>query len=189
LNFGIDFKDILARLPIERIRHAHISGGSESLHGKNLEPFRRDTHDNRVPEELWSLVENRLGSLSHLSTITFERIAGSFEGSSNDGNSTQISILEELRRLDRLVAQANKARNKVENRNSNLPITKKPSLPAAKPADAELKDSVEAEELIELFKTGNIEQLAELYSAPRSNQAIDLRAVDADRLILEKWTI
>lgn len=187
VNFGADFGELLSRLPLGRIRHAHISGGSQSLHGKNPVPFRRDTHDDHVPEELWSLLEHWLGSLTNLSTITFERIAGSFD----DSPLTRTSVVRELLRLNDLVIRQNKAEYNRTNRHlTDRNLRDFANKRETNPADIQLLNPIAAEVLIELIRNQDVHKLAKLYSAQNSNTAaIDLRAVDAARLILEKWTI
>ncbi|KFF19596.1 DUF692 family multinuclear iron-containing protein [Chryseobacterium sp. JM1] len=55
-NFKVDMMEIINLYPLEKVNEIHLSGGSwqESAYGKK--PVRRDTHDDRIPEEILNLL-------------------------------------------------------------------------------------------------------------------------------------
>lgn len=55
-NFEVDMMEIINLYPLEKVKEIHLSGGSwqESAYGKK--PVRRDTHDDRIPEEIINLL-------------------------------------------------------------------------------------------------------------------------------------
>ncbi|MCT2560363.1 MNIO family chryseobactin maturase [Chryseobacterium herbae] len=55
-NFEVDMKEIIKLYPLEKVKEIHLSGGSwqESAYGKK--PVRRDTHDDRIPEEILQML-------------------------------------------------------------------------------------------------------------------------------------
>ena len=86
-NFGIDPTELMQRYPLERVHELHISGGS--WENSTVDPervIRRDTHDDRVPEQVFSMLEwaikhcpnVRLAVYEHMSTqlVTKEDGAG-----------------------------------------------------------------------------------------------------------------
>ncbi len=93
-NFGFDPDDYLARLPLERVIELHLSGGRSSdgawLPGGRV--MRLDSHDDAVPERVWSLYERWAPRCPRLRGVTLERM----EGTVGDGD---VPVLrEELRR-------------------------------------------------------------------------------------------
>ncbi|SHF85028.1 DUF692 family multinuclear iron-containing protein [Chryseobacterium sp. OV279] len=55
-NFEVDMREIINLYPLEKVKEIHLSGGSwqDSAYGKK--PVRRDTHDDRIPEEILNLL-------------------------------------------------------------------------------------------------------------------------------------
>ncbi len=73
VNTQIPAEHLLDRLPLQRVRVAHISGGSwHHLAGRTL---RRDTHDGPVPQEVWDLLEVVLHRCPNLEAVFVESIA------------------------------------------------------------------------------------------------------------------
>ena len=72
VNFGIDLMDLVKACPLERVEEIHISGGSWSEHqGRTL---RRDTHDDRVPDEIFSALTAVIALCPHLKYIILEQL-------------------------------------------------------------------------------------------------------------------
>jgi uncharacterized protein (UPF0276 family) len=74
-NFDLDFENLIALYPLDRVREIHISGGSWDtsalLPGKKI---RRDTHDDAVPEEVFALLQKSLGRCPNLKYVVLEQI-------------------------------------------------------------------------------------------------------------------
>ncbi|MEQ1503126.1 MAG: DUF692 family multinuclear iron-containing protein [Myxococcota bacterium] len=71
-NFDLDPDALLATWPLDRVRVVHVSGGSW------VDGVRRDTHDDRVPAEVWDLVRAVLPRLPGVEAVFLERIGASF---------------------------------------------------------------------------------------------------------------
>lgn len=72
VNFGLDPEVLLARYPLERVRVVHVSGGSWK------DGVRRDTHDDRVPDEVWALLRAVLPRISGCEVVFVEQIGTAF---------------------------------------------------------------------------------------------------------------
>lgn len=78
-NFQIPLRELIALFPPERVRELHVSGGSWSeitVHGHSS-TVRRDTHDDRVPEELFEVLPFALARFPGLRAVTFEQLGTS----------------------------------------------------------------------------------------------------------------
>lgn len=75
-NFKVDIHELIALYPLDRVKEIHISGGSwqNSVYTKNIKKVRRDTHDERVPSELFPVLEATLKKCPHLEYVIFERL-------------------------------------------------------------------------------------------------------------------
>lgn len=76
-NFGLDPLEHLSRHPLSRVREIHLSGGR--LHSTSAEPdrpFRRDTHDEDVPDEVFALLELAMPLCPNLEIVILERLGG-----------------------------------------------------------------------------------------------------------------
>jgi uncharacterized protein (UPF0276 family) len=76
-NLGIGAHDLIARLPLDRVREIHISGGSEWR--PPADPGRIvtcDTHDGPVPAEVLALLPYAMKRCPNLDVVFFERIDG-----------------------------------------------------------------------------------------------------------------
>ncbi len=75
-NFKIDLLEIVKLYPLKKVREIHISGGSwqNSIYAKDLKKVRRDTHDEKVPKEIFDLLPDVLTLCPNLEYIIFERL-------------------------------------------------------------------------------------------------------------------
>lgn len=73
-NFEVEMKDIISLYPLHKVREIHLSGGSwqESVYGKKQ--IRRDTHDDRIPEEILLILPYVISQCPHLEYIIIERL-------------------------------------------------------------------------------------------------------------------
>jgi uncharacterized protein (UPF0276 family) len=98
-NFNTVFEEMLESYPLARVRELHVSGGSwsESESQPERGPIRRDTHDERVPEEVFELVSLALSRCPNVRAVIFERLGDTL--SLEDAP----SFAEDFRRLQVLV--------------------------------------------------------------------------------------
>jgi len=82
VNFGVNVDDLLARYPAGRVRELHVAGGSWVRPSADPErrAFRRDSHDDRLPEDLFPLLSRALGVLPNVEVVILERTDHSLFG-------------------------------------------------------------------------------------------------------------
>ena len=74
-NFGVDAAALLRRYPLHRVRELHLAGGSWV--DSDVEPgrrVRRDTHDDRVPAEVWDLLDLALAHCPRAELAVLEHL-------------------------------------------------------------------------------------------------------------------
>lgn len=74
-NFKVDFEEMMALYPLERVREIHISGGS--WEDSVLAPggkIRRDTHDDSVPETVFELLKKAIPLCPNLKFVVMEQL-------------------------------------------------------------------------------------------------------------------
>eukprot|EP01121_Diplochlamys_sp_Union-15-3_P000676 TRINITY_DN10564_c0_g2_i1.p1 TRINITY_DN10564_c0_g2~~TRINITY_DN10564_c0_g2_i1.p1 ORF type:complete len:221 (+),score=20.14 TRINITY_DN10564_c0_g2_i1:65-727(+) len=76
-NFDLDVHDVLSYYPTHRVKQIHVSGGSWSypVSDPYHRSFRRDTHDNDIPSEVFALLPIVLEKCVNTEVIIFERQA------------------------------------------------------------------------------------------------------------------
>lgn len=74
INFNMSFDEICETLPIHRTTEIHISGGSyrEIIHEN--QHIYCDSHDAKIPEDVFRLLEENLYRFPHVETCIFERM-------------------------------------------------------------------------------------------------------------------
>jgi uncharacterized protein (UPF0276 family) len=80
-NLGFDPDEWLARADLSRVIEIHLSGGSESPAEwlRSGHSLRLDSHDDSVPEPVWSLLERVLPRCPGLRGVTLERFEGTID--------------------------------------------------------------------------------------------------------------
>lgn len=79
-NFSVDYHTLLAQYPLERVREIHISGGS--WQPSKINPaitIRRDTHDDRVPDEVFRLLEHTIRKCPNLRYVVLEQLSAGLQ--------------------------------------------------------------------------------------------------------------
>jgi uncharacterized protein (UPF0276 family) len=72
-NFGVPADELLASLPLQRVRELHVSGGSwQRVPSASEQPVRRDTHDERVPDNVFALVPTALDRCPAVAAVILE---------------------------------------------------------------------------------------------------------------------
>lgn len=81
VNFGVDPLVLLGRYPLARVRELHVAGGawSHPRSDPHKRPFRRDTHEDLVPDDVFPLVEEAVRRCAGLEVIILERTDHSLE--------------------------------------------------------------------------------------------------------------
>lgn len=85
VNFEIPFFDLIDSYPLSKVRQLHVSGGStsHSRFGLTTKPLRRDTHDGKVPDEIFQLIPQVLKLCPNVSTVIFERLGNTLSQKSD----------------------------------------------------------------------------------------------------------
>jgi uncharacterized protein len=74
-NFDLNLEELLAAFPLHRVREIHISGGSwEVSHFRENPGVRRDTHDDRVPEEVFGMLADVIPRCPSLKLVVMEQL-------------------------------------------------------------------------------------------------------------------
>lgn len=76
VNFKIPATELLESYPLHRVKEIHLSGGSWSEGKTTKRKIRRDTHDGRVPDEVFTLLREALLLCPDLEYIILERLGG-----------------------------------------------------------------------------------------------------------------
>lgn len=73
-NFEFGLQEIIDLYPLHKVKEIHLSGGSwqESVYGKKQ--VRRDTHDDGIPEEIFSVLPSVLSKCQNLEYVIIERL-------------------------------------------------------------------------------------------------------------------
>jgi uncharacterized protein len=74
-NFSIDAEKLLALYPLDKVREIHISGGSwEPVASEPDRRIRRDTHDDAVPEAVFSLLDMAIDRCPECKYVVLEQL-------------------------------------------------------------------------------------------------------------------
>lgn len=78
-NFCIPAEELVLAMPLARVRELHVSGGSWApvMTPEGPRPFRRDTHDGPIPEQVFALLAFTLPRCPGLEAVFVERLGGS----------------------------------------------------------------------------------------------------------------
>lgn len=104
-NFDVEILKLLDGYPLHRVRELHVSGGSWSEHQDaegNQVRVRRDTHDDRVPEEVFEVLPAVLQRCPSIEAVMLEQLDGTFEEAEDFEG-----FRADFRRLQKIVAEEN----------------------------------------------------------------------------------
>lgn len=103
-NFDLTFEALKELYPLHRVREIHISGGSwdkpEAAPGRTV---RRDTHDDTVPEEVFSYLDNAIDLCPSLKYVVMEQLGA---GLATDDSRAAFS--RDFLRMDQLIKNKNR---------------------------------------------------------------------------------
>lgn len=82
VTWAVPADELLTTYPLARVRCIHVSGGSWSdpVVGAHTRRFRRDTHDDDVPEPVHVLLEQAMSKCSCVELVVLERIGSTITG-------------------------------------------------------------------------------------------------------------
>ncbi|MFK7770827.1 MAG: DUF692 family multinuclear iron-containing protein [Saprospiraceae bacterium] len=106
-NFEMDYEDLIELYPLEKVREIHISGGSwedSTLHP--TEKIRRDTHDDKVPDEVFFILEKTMKRCPNLKFVVIEQL-----GFALDTSEKQLNFQKDFFRLNQIVEKQNQEDN------------------------------------------------------------------------------
>jgi uncharacterized protein len=161
-NFNINETDLLELHPLDKVREIHISGGSwvESVISPTRK-IRRDTHDGRVPEEVFKLLEMTIEKCPNLKYVVLEQLG---VGLKSDTSKKQ--FYDDFLKMQEIVKNKNNSRNR-ETSNDFIPVPFK--LPANPPEDLQLfEQQIVLSHLLESNK-GIPETIKALKESPLAN--------------------
>ena len=78
VNFGVPILDLVRTYPLKRVLEIHVSGGSWSQHRAKRAKVRRDTHDGRVPEEVFEALPAVVDLCPMARFVILEKLPQSF---------------------------------------------------------------------------------------------------------------
>lgn len=118
INFKLPFFQLIDSYPLDRVTEIHISGGSystSSLKGADA-PIRRDTHDGKVPDELFDYLPRVIESCPRLSVVILERL-----GNTLSSKEDRQGFAKEFRKLKKTLNQLSvkKSANVSQRKRSN----------------------------------------------------------------------
>lgn len=76
-NFQISPADLVGAYPLDMVKEIHISGGSWDI--VNDSSIRRDTHDDTVPDEVFSLLENVISKCPNVEFVIQEQLGSGLQ--------------------------------------------------------------------------------------------------------------
>lgn len=130
-NFSIDFYELVSLYPLERVREIHISGGSWET--SSLQPdrqVRRDTHDDSVPETVFSLLEKILPLCPALKYVVLEQLGAGLKDEASHN-----VFYDDFVKMERMIAASAEKRRLYTPQNNFMPDT--PMSVAAYPVEDE----------------------------------------------------
>lgn len=124
-NFELSVEELKSLYPLHRVREIHISGGSwdhsEATPGKTI---RRDTHDNAVPDTVFSYLDKAIDLCPFLKYVVLEQL-----GTGLATADSQAAFRNDFLRMDQLIKNKN-----------NIPIPQHTFLPQCLPLPAQVRE-------------------------------------------------
>ena len=109
-NFGVPARELCQAYPLGRVREVHLSGGSwEEVAGAPDGRVRRDTHDARVPEEVFEIAQFLVEHCPNIKYLTLEQLSPALRT-----RQSQDGFREDFARLRNLTAGASTPKNTFE---------------------------------------------------------------------------
>lgn len=167
-NFSLEFEVLINLYPLETVREIHISGGSWENHDFAPEKkIRRDTHDDKVPKEVFELLKLTLPKCPNVKYVVLEQL-----GTGLKTEASRKQFHDDFVRMENIVATTNNSKRNME---EFLPI--KHILP-----DDPISDDLLHKQQIELSDI--LENAIDITEAQKSLSKSSLSKTDWD---VEHW--
>lgn len=82
-NFNVHLDDIINIYPLTKVREIHISGGSWERSTVSSKDIRRDTHDDSVPAEVFTILEKVLPLCPNVKFVVMEQLGTALKDKSS----------------------------------------------------------------------------------------------------------
>jgi uncharacterized protein (UPF0276 family) len=106
-NFEMDASALFALYPLDKVREIHISGGSwEQVESDPERRIRRDTHDDAVPAEVFSLLDMALDRCTECKYVVLEQL-----GTGLKTLASRQQFYHDFVHLENILQQKNKSRH------------------------------------------------------------------------------
>lgn len=116
-NFDVGADELLKYYPLDRVREIHISGGSwETSETQPIRDMRRDTHDNKTPQDVFDLLKFVLPKCPYLKFVFLEQM-----GFSLQSKESQADFQHDFDQTKKIVTEVQ--RSKPANSQNFLPDT------------------------------------------------------------------
>ena len=142
-NFSFDLETLLSHVPLQRVRELHISGGSWEAHpGAPASRVRRDTHDDRVPEEVFAILREVGPRCPNLRFVVLEQL-----GSALHTDEARLGFQSDFECVSRICS----AIKREDSPRSRLPVT--PAFPVTASPLCDPQLAAEQRELSDILET------------------------------------
>jgi len=102
-NFKIAFDNLIQLYPLHRVREIHISGGSWQDSPTDIDhQIRRDTHDDSVPDDVFSFLQQTVDDCPSLKFVVLEQL-----GTGLAGEAKQATFRNDFLKMSNIVDKAN----------------------------------------------------------------------------------
>ncbi|WP_242696435.1 multinuclear nonheme iron-dependent oxidase [Longitalea luteola] len=116
-NFQISAEDLLSLYPLDKVREIHISGGSwEPVESEPDRRIRRDTHDDAVPAEVFSLLDMAIDRCPECKYVVLEQLGAGLQTAAS-----RQQFYQDFLQMENMLDAKNKHRNG-EAQNDFLPF-------------------------------------------------------------------
>ena len=117
-NFSVDYDDLIALYPLDRVREIHISGGSwEDAASEPGRKIRRDTHDEAVPDTVFELLRRTIPRCPHLKYVVMEQL-----GAGLQTEESKQAFYEDFRTMQDIVNTLQEQLTEAEQGNDFMPL-------------------------------------------------------------------
>jgi len=121
-NFDLSFEEIIQLYPVHRVKEIHISGGSwKDSSIETDRKIRRDTHDDSVPDEVFSLLEKAIPLCPNVEFVVLEQI-----GIGLQSDPAKAQFRKDFESMDSIVKKQQSRNVPTNNFLPTLPITPGP---------------------------------------------------------------
>ncbi|MCE3228656.1 MAG: hypothetical protein K0S32_3207 [Bacteroidetes bacterium] len=126
-NFKTAIIELVKSYPLKKVKEIHISGGSwqNSVYTKDIKKVRRDTHDEKVPAEIFKVLPEVMKLCPNVEYVIFERL-----GDTLHNEKEAEDFRKDFRRLRKIIAGINSSK-KTQTQNQKPSAAK--GLPTARP--------------------------------------------------------